>query len=678
MENIEYNSIVNYIKQDIISQSIYSNSTITNNFLGIGGSTAAQEDKNKTIVLNVMQAIKLDAKTITALKLDQMNFSSPALGIGISSITGLVYILNAQAQFSLKSIIPCIGLLGISLILSKVGLDIGSIVTWITNTIAGITSIGKVLEAINTIVNMMYGTSLGGGGSAFIQTIGTIASTVTTPIYQFAKFLVFFVTEMISRPIISSMINSIKSFISSNGSEELVQNPTFINELTNAFNAALEKARSGKLPNHEILSSFRFNEKTGEIEYLNSSSASFKKITTLISSKPKKIEMNTLPTGKITYLIDSAEISGKSMIEGKPIELALVIAYIQAHAKPTSVTRPSTSNSTYSFSLESDGSVRLFENGKEISTVTRAAKESNPTYIQEVCQNLFGVKDGLGNPTCSTYFYSAIGKSIEGILKTFGGASHDIHGQIISANFGLLYDLVKRLGWTTRYNLRMEYELITVDEWESTSGKQFADYLKKNPQVRNLLVRIVERLNSNPTFLNLRYNYEYSQKQKKRSHFPPKTLILTKMVTLGETLALNKSRTNLTHSGGFKSTHRIEKKYLEMIEILKSYNQKLNSASDEIIRQKIKKIIELETEIENINTNILTYVKMLKSNREIRLDNKIVTLDDIESMLSTQEVMTKTHNKRMLSLSTAFGKLQLLIDTVPLATQNKRQVYHSI
>jgi len=32
----------------------------------------------------------------------------------------------------------------------------------------------------------------------------------------------------------------------------------------------------------------------------------------------------------------------------------------------------------------------------------------------------------------------------------------------------------------------------------------------------------------------------------------------------------------------------------------------------------------------------------------------------------------------MLSLSTAFGKLQLLIDTVPLATQNKRQVYHSI
>jgi hypothetical protein len=141
---------------------------------------------------------------------------------------------------------------------------------------------------------------------------------------------------------------------------------------------------------------------------------------------------------------------------------------------------------------------------------------------------LFGVKDGLGNPTCSTYFYSAIGKSIEGILKTFGGASHDIHGQIVSANFGLLYDLVKRLGWATRYNLRMEYELVTVDEWESTSGKQFADYLKKNPQVRNLLVRIVERLNSNPTFLNLRYNYEYSQKQKKRSHFPPKTLILTK------------------------------------------------------------------------------------------------------------------------------------------------------
>jgi len=690
MENIEYNSIVKYIKEDIIGQVIYSNSTITNNFIGIGGSSfttpqtpQTPQETNKKTVLGILSLFGLTPKSIKYNDLDQVDYSNPNLGLGIAAITLIISIINMKAEISSSSIIPCIGLLGLSLILSNVGSSIGEIYKWISGFASLVGNYGQAIQSFILIIQSFgisnaintFGISLV-GGSAIIETIGSIGSTVTTPIYQFAKFLFFFVTEMMSRPIISSMINSIRSFISSNGSEELVQNPGFIDELTNAFNAALEKARSGKLPNHEILSSFRFNEKTGEIEYLNSSSASFKKITTLISSKPKKIEMETLPSGKITYLINSTEITGKSMIEGKPIDLALVIAYIQAHAKPTHV-QPS--NSTYSFSLESDGSVRLFDNGKEISTVTRVAKESNPTYIQEVCQNLFGVKDGLGNPTCSLYFYSAIGKSVEGILKTFGGASHDIHGQILSANFGVLYDLIKRLGWSTRFNLRMEYELITVDEWESTSGKQFADYLKTNPKVRNLLVRIVERLNSNPTFLNLRYNYEYSQKQRKRGHFPPKTLTLTKMVTLGETLALdmNKRRTNLIHSGGSKLSHPLEKKYSEIVSILKSYNQKLNSDSDDTIRQKIKKIIQLETEIEEINTKILTYVKILKNNREIRLDNKIVTLDDIESMLSTQEGMTKIHNKRMLSLSTAFGKLQLLIETVPLIN-NKKPIYHSI
>ena len=62
---------------------------------------------------------------------------------------------------------------------------------------------------------------------------------------------------------------------------------------------------------------------------------------------------------------------------------------------------------------------------------------------------------------------------------------------------------------------------------------------------------------------------------------------------------------------------------------------------------------------------------------DIPLSYSSYTLDDIESMLSTQEGMTKIHNKRMLSLSTAFGKLQLLIETVPLIN-NKKPIYHSI
>ncbi len=672
MENIEYNSLVRYINEEIIGEAIYSNSTIINGYFGSGGtsfSPVAQVDKNKNMVLNVISGIfGLSEKAIKENRIDKINFQTPFIAFGVAAVSILIYVINVKAEFSFQSIVPCAGLLGVAFILKGTDYNLTEISKYILSIGSNISDSSKVINSFVEI-SKKFATNLPrelqGGTSGIINSI-------TSPIYEFAKFMYWFIGEMMSRPIIMSMINSIRSYFSSNGREALAKEPKFLDELNAAFYSALEKSKSNTKPDHKILSNFRFNEKTGDIEYYGKTT--FKKIITKISSR---IQMETLPNGKITYLIDSNEIIGKSMIEGKPINLALVIAYAQAKIP----NKPSLPKPTYSFSLESDGSVRLFENGKEISTIDRINKEPNPTYIQEVCQNLFGVKNGLVDSTCSSYFYSAIGKSVEGILKTFGGASHDIYGQIVSANLGVLYDLLKRLGWTTKFNLRMEYELVTIDEWESTAGKQFVEYLKFNPKVRNLLIRIVERLNSDPTFLNLRYNYEYSQKQRKRGHVAPKTLTLSKMVTLGETLALNlRASKNLQtgQTGGFKLSHPLETKYFEMVSTLKSYNQKLNSGADEKIREKIRKIILLETELEEINTKIMSYVKMLKTNREAILDGKILTLDEIETLLSSQKSMTKTHNKRMLSLSTAFGKLQLLIDTVPLIQSKHQSIYHSI
>ncbi len=680
MENIEYNSIVKYINQDIIGQAIYSNSTITNNFFGGAKPEYVKEakdakDKNKYILKKVGRAFGLSEETMAGLNIDKKSENISFVLTGLSFLAG---VLNMQGEYNIQNIVSCVGLIVLGLIINNETISkdysFKSIISNLGNYTKSITYFQQTLSSFNNMIEIIdikgLKTIVGLKGGA------NIIRAVTEPLVQFATFIFWFINEMMSRPIIASMINSAKKFINSNGTTELVEEAGFIDELTAAFYVALEKTRTGKNPDNEILGSFKFNEKKGEIEYLGKTE--FKKITTLISSSPKKIQMETLPNRKITYLINSVEISGKSMIEGKPVDLALVIAYIQAKGKAVV---PRVINSNYSFSLESDGSVKLFENGNEISTVTRAEKEVNPTYIQEVCQSLFGVKTGLGDKTCSSYFYSAVGKSVEGILKTFGGVSHDIHSQILSANFGVLYDLLKRLGWNTRINLRREYELITVEEWESTEGKRFIEYLKTNPQVRNLLVRIVERLNSNPEFLNLRYNYEYSQKQPKKGHHMSKTITLSKLVTLGETLALSGLKTNIGHIGGGnkKQTHPLELKYSEMIGMLKSYNQKLNSKTDEIIRQKIKKIIELETEIEKINTNILSYVRMLKSNKELIVNGKILSLEEIESMLSSQEEMTKTHNKRILNLSTAFGKIQLLIETVPLIEKKQSNpIYHLI
>lgn len=666
MKNIEYNSIVQYIEQDIIGQAIHSNSKITNNLFGGATPSSQSSETIKKILINILKAFGLREETIKSYGIDTMNFNDPITGLGMLAISGIVNIANLQTQFSSQSIIPFVGILVTSIILQSNNFDVYSIAKFIGtfgSTVSNFaTSIGSFLSVLLNVI---------GGGQA-----GGASVVMSNPISQFAQFLYLFANEMLARPIIKSMINSIRSYITSNGSTELKTTEGFAQELTNTFNAALGKIRSGKVSQQDILSGFKFDKETNEIKYTGKLNT-FKMITTLIESSPKKIEMVTSSDGKIKYLIDSVEITGKSIIDGKQIDLALVIAYIQAKIPKTSILpKP-----IYSFSLESNGSVKLFENGNEISTVEQVIQSTDSTkqqtYIQGVCQNLFGIKTGLSDPTCSSYFYSAIGKSVEGILKTFGGVSHDVHGQIVSANLGILYDLLKRLGWSTRLNLRREYELITVEEWESTVGKRFIEYLKTNPQVRNLLVRIVDKLNSNPSFLNLRYNFEtsISQKTKKSHTSKTKSIINSRLVTLGETLALNvKPKTVL--SGGAKLSHPLEVKYLEIVGKLKSYNQKLNSSTDEKIRDKIKKIIELEIQLDKINTNILTYVKMLKTNKNLRLNGKIVTLDEIESMLSTQSKINQAHNKRIFSLSTAFGKLQLIVDTV--SDESDKLVYHSI
>jgi hypothetical protein len=297
--------------------------------------------------------------------------------------------------------------------------------------------------------------------------------------------------------------------------------------------------------------------------------------------------------------------------------------------------------------------------------------------------SLFGLDKGDQDPTCSTYFYSAIGSSIEGILRTLGGVSHDIYGQIVLAELPVLYDMIKRLGWQTRMTLTNQYELVTVDEWVGSAGKRFGEYIKSNPKVKNLLEHIIKKINSNPGFLNLKYKLESVETLSKRRHRPKSNITVSRLVTLGDTLSLINKRGSKVIQGGSisKKPHKLESKYLELITSLRSMGQKLSSVTDKEIKEKIEKIIKLEQEIEQINMKILSYVKLLKNNRNAIISGKIINLDEIDSMLSQQSKLSSNHNKYIAVLTSAFGKLQLVVDSQALdndSKQTKQDVYYSI
>jgi len=590
--------------------------------------------------------------------------------------------INSDNFLILSGVIATI-LLGVS--------NLGDIVSTITNVLSlltlGLQPLIGILRALKATSQVLgtFASSVGGGelvGGGFII-------DAAQAIKQFASFIFYLCKEMLTRPLLASVINTVKSLFSSPNPESINTSspPGFLDELKSAYVAAwIQSSSENKsVSDQEILSQFIWDENSSNIKYIGNSI--FSKITTELS-RSKKIQMEIKYGASIPiYKIDSIESSSKSLISGKEIPTALVICYMQDRSR----TNPPISKiniSEYSFTIGPAGTsvVSLYKNGKEVSTITRAVQaqlSNNPeskNYIKEVCANLFGLDKGDQDPTCASYFYSAIGSSVEGILKTLGGVSHDIYRQIMLAELPILYDMIKRLDWQTRMTLTNKYELITVDEWIVTAGKRFSEYIGSNPKVKSLLEHIVKKINSNPEFLNLKYKLESVETLPKRRHRPKSNITVSHLITLGDTLSLiGKRGSPQVMEGGFisKKSHKLELKYLELKTSLRTMGQKLSSVTDTEIKRKIEKIIKLEQEIEQINMKILSYVKLLKNNRNARVSGKIINLDEIDSMLSQQSTLSSNHNKYTTVLTSAFGKLQFVIDSQTNQT-NQSNFYFSI
>jgi len=701
MENIDYNDIIQYINQVIIGQRIKYFSTIKKGRL-IGGSSTVEIEHKKIstpIIIGILQAFRLDPSKDLGKKIYESIILNNTIITALTLITSVIGILSGLTQIGAgpidnSSLLALSGIIGITLLsfsgLGNITTEISKGFKKITSMTTNIIGILRGLEgAFNGFSTLTTSFSHGGGeldGGQFII-------DAAQGIKQFGSFIYYLCKEMLTRPILASAIKTVKSLFSSSNPESInTSSPLgFFDELKSAFVAAWiqssskNKSRStvsgstisdSTISDKEILSQFIWDENSSNIKYIGTSI--FSKITTELSSSTK-IQMEIkYETNIPIYKIDLIESSSKSLILGKQIPTALVICYMQdrSRTKPP-ISRINTSEYSFSISPAGTSVVSLYKNGKEVSTITRAVQAQlanhpeSKNYIKEVCVNLFGLDKGDQDPICASYFYSAIGSSVEGILKTLGDVTHDIYRQIMLAELPILYDMIKRLGWETRMTLTNKYELITVDEWIVTSGKRFSEYIESNPKVKSLLEHIIEKINSNPEFLNLKYKLESVESLPKRRHRPKSNIIVSHLITLGDTLNLNKSVHKVMEGGSkTKNTHKLESKYLGLISNLRSIGQKLSLVTDTEIKGKIEKIIKLEKEIEQINMKILSYVKLLKNNRNARVLGKIINLDEIDSMLAQQSRLSLNHNKYITVLTSAFGKLQFVVDSKGLANQS--------
>jgi len=694
MENIDYNDIIQYINQVIIGQRIKYYSTVKKGSLF--GGVAANSDKSKIslpIIKGILKVFGLDEKKgLGQTIFDSINNQSVIIiTVFLSSIIGILAGLSDLGDIKDPyELLLLSGIIGVTLLATRGFEDLFNVISrWFSDRTVDTTIMISVLKSFEKVFSGFANLTGPLNGGSFLITGAQTAS-------QFISFIYYLCKEMITRPLISASINTIKSLFSSPNPESIntTSSPEFFDELKSAFRSAWIQvfSENKSVSDQEILSQFIWDENSSNIKYVGN--GIFSKIITELSSF-KKIQMEITYGSSIPiYKIDSVENNSKSLIGSKQIPTALVICYMQDITRPRTVDKINISQ--YSFTIGPVGTsgpdsvVTLYKNGKEISTITRAYQaqlSNNPeskNYIKEVCASLFGLDKGDQDPTCSTYFYSAIGSSIEGILKTLGGVSHDIYGQIILAELPLLYDMIKRLGWQTRLTLTNQYELITVDEWVGSAGKRFGEYIKSNPKVKNLLEHIVKKINSNPEFLNLKYKLESVETLPKRRHRPKSNITVSRLVTLGDTLSLiNKKDLNKVIQGGSisKKPHNLELRYLELKKSLSTMGQKLSSVTDKEIKEKIEKIITLEKEIEQINMKILSYVKLLKTNRNALISGKIISLDEIDSMLSQQSKLSSNHNKYIATLTSAFGKLQFVIDSQDLTNDTKQtnqDIYYSI
>ena len=283
---------------------------------------------------------------------------------------------------------------------------------------------------------------------------------------------------------------------------------------------------------------FKFNPSTGKITTV------YRPINTnyILMSYGSYFDINGIymvidSNGNITYEVSNIKLDSLSYIENKPIETALVLAYLTKDKHFSKLTNKTLTNesSDYVFNFEDDGSLILSKKNKdgkleEIESISMAIREEmkNSLKSQQIKENVCKEIFGSDNKTCNKHFISILGRAGLNMLQNIGDAvvtKSSIINNLNNAKVNIKYEILKNLNWKMK-NVNEKKVLVSVDEWikileedNKDLGKQYKEYLNKNTLVKDLLESMVDHINNNSRLLEEKYKEVIEQpiiSQKKR------------------------------------------------------------------------------------------------------------------------------------------------------------------
>jgi hypothetical protein len=505
-----------------------------------------------------------------------------------------------------------------------------------------------------------------------------------------------------------SIFNQLKSYFDSGNDNDLKSLETILNN----------KVRSGENYSKEA-ALFSFNTNTGNIDTIYQDGP----IAILISSGShfgiKGIYMLVDENKKITFEIDGVVVDSLSYIENKPVQTALVLAYLIKDKHFSRLTTKTSSDNSvgepddYKFNFEDDGSLRLIkrQNGvdqevESVSMVLRQQMTNDSKELEEaaekkkqVCKKLFGEED---SPYCAKHFNSILGRAGLNMLQNLGEAitENNIIGALTSAEVNVQYEILRNLDWKLKTSNSKKI-LASVDEWIQiltsdnrpavvNKGKSYENYLNNTSgsSVKLILQNMVDHINNNSRLLQEKYKVvkeqsteirrkkpSYGQIGKLRSQVINENNILNSPFAIpGRPGAFRYVVNPVMYGGEYNNEYNNEYNILK--QSLLGNNKKLSSVTEKRIENKIEKIDELDKELDkelyDIHNQINTYTKILKSDKNARL-NKIVSLEDIQDLINQYTKNSKKQTKHVATVTTLFGKMKMLLENQEIDDLVKKQ-----
>jgi hypothetical protein len=581
-----------------------------------------------------------------------------------------------------------------------------------------VSNFGVVIEAYNLLVGNK--TLIGGSGSQIMGALSNTLSNAVTSVAGFLTTIGSFATGNVNYQQIVGGIISLVTLVG--GAAGIYALSTYFLSSSPTTNldelkAELEsRVRSGESYSTEG-ALFTFNPSTGKITTVYKPDSDVKLLLSLGSHySVSDIFMLIDTASNITYVINNLQINSLSYIENKPVETALVLAYLVKDKHFSKLSRDSSSvssgeSSDYVFNFEDDGSLVLSKKDSEgklvqIQSVSSVIKQqmandsSAAANRTKVCESLFGAE----NESCNKHFYSILGRAGLNMLANIGEAvtnGSEIISKLNSAEVNIKYEILKNLDWKMKIS-NGNKAMVSVAEWVQRLkddkrqnvkdlGNKYEEYLNKNVQVKQLLENMVNHINTNSRLLAEKYKEAVEQPAvsvKRRRRLTSEQVANLRSQVITENSLLNSpfpfpGRPGtflypINQAGGYQGnfTNNYKQSFSMIKQSLAGFKQKLSSATEKKLEEKIQKIEKLESELFDIHKKINTYTQILRSDKNSRFHRKDVRIEDIEDLINQYTESTKKQTRHIATVTTAFGKIKMLLESQDGETVQRENYYN--